>query len=224
MSNLTWNDIPAPPAPTGINQFPPDPSIVQVAQTNLPLQSIKIPDPKESGTEDYIMENILYDQVLTVTAQWKKVVAATASPSTPFHQTNSVTTGTSTTETITKSFSASLGVKASLVSIGASMSQTFSQSITMSESQTISQEFSVTPKEGEISAIWWQLVYTFTITGKSKTLMGGKEIFKNSFTNTMTNADETFVSTFFPSQAKVETSGFEKFMKVGDAQNSEMLN
>ncbi len=206
MSIVTWNKIPAPPAPTGINQFPAAPPIIQVAQT-------KLPDQKKQLTDIIIIEQVHCDQILTVTAQWKKVLSCTASPSTPFNQTDSVTTGTSTTDTITKSFSASLGVAASLGSIGASMSETFSHSITMSKSKTISQQFSVTPTKEEISAIWWQLVYTYTIKGKVKLLMEGKASDETPFTTTISNADETFISTVYPNSANLKTSGFEKFMK-----------
>lgn len=166
MSN--WKTVP-PPVPTGINNFPSSPPAVQVSQVNLPDQTLG--SPFEGGIFTDIV-NKLTNQVLTVTGKWEKVVSCSASPATPFNQTDSVTTGTSTTDTTTKSFSASLGVAGSLLSISESMTESFSHTVTVSESKTISQEFQVTPKEGEISAIWWQMVYTFTITGTSTRVFG----------------------------------------------------
>jgi hypothetical protein len=204
----TWNPVPPPPAPTGINNFPSTPPVVKVSQVNLPDQTVDLHPGLEFGPK---LVNKLTNQVLTVTGKWEKVVSCTASPETPFNQTDSVTTGTSTTNTTTKSFSDSLGVAESFLSISASMTESFSHSVTVSESKTISQEFQVTPKEGEISAIWWQMVYTYTITGTSTIVFGSQAFPSKSFTKELVNSAKTFVSTIYPASTVITTKGFEEF-------------
>jgi hypothetical protein len=207
MSN--WKPVPPPPAPTGINQFPATPPTVQVSQTSLP-------DQKEGIVKLFIGEiyNDLTGQILTVTGHWQKVVSFTASPTTPFSQTDSVTTGTSTTDTTTNSFSASLGVAGSLGSISASMTHTFSHSVTLSESKTISQEFQVIPKTGEVSAIWWQLVHTYTITGTSAAVVAGERGPSQAFTKQLVSTAKTFVSSTYPASPGLTTQGFESFTEA----------
>lgn len=210
MSN--WKPVPAPPAPTGINQFPATPTTVQVFQTSLPDQKEVLQKTTAFGE----LYNDLTGQILTVTGHWQKVVSCTASPTTPFSQTDSVTTGTSTTDTTTNSFSTSLGVAGSLGSISASLTHTISHSITLSESKTISQEFLVTPKTGEVSAIWWLLVHTYTITGTSTAIWtaNGHRWPSQAFTKKLVSTAKTFVSTTYPASPGLTIQGFESFTEV----------
>lgn len=204
MSN--WNPILQPPAPTQINQFPDVPLPVQVSQTNLKDQKKVI-----NMGAGMIYTKEFKDQVLTITCQWKKIVSATVTPETPFSQTVSVTTGTSTTDTTTQSFSESLGVGGKLASISASMTETFSHSITLSKSKTVSRDFQIKSTAGSVSAIWWQKVYTYTINGTIiRSIFGSKGV-SEPFTTKMEASESTFVSTQYPIDSGMELKGFEEF-------------
>ena len=155
-------------------------------------------------------------QTLIIGARWCKVVSCTASPSTPFSQQDSITTGTSSTKTNTESFSASLGVKADFGSIGASLSRTTSTSITFSEEEEITQTFNVEPKDGQATVIWWQLERKYIIRGISQTIIKSSKNKDHAgpvkaFTTELVKRDKTFVATQYPVQSEMDTKGFEKF-------------
>ncbi|WP_417449161.1 hypothetical protein [Kordiimonas sp.] len=150
MSN--WTPLTPPPAPSGISIFPDTPE----KQT---LCSYGLLD-KLSFTYGFLV-----GLTVTVNAQWLKIVEGTSQPSSPFSQSVSVTRGTSTTNTDTHKFSASLGVADSLFSVGASISESISNTVTFSESVTDSITFTISNDTAPVSAVWWQLQYSFDLSG-----------------------------------------------------------
>ena len=178
-----WPNIPSPPSPTGINQFPNAPSSVVVYNQSIPNQ-------------DAILKYTNLN--LKIEAQWKLVVSATATPATPFSQSVSVTTGSSSTKTNTQEFSGSFGLISDFFSIGAKVSDTISESVTISVSDTVSEDFGISPKNETVTACWWQLYIKYTITGEYS-IPGIPGTFKPTvFNAVLDNGCPTYISTTYP--------------------------
>ncbi len=206
MTIANWNDIPPPPSPHGINQFPGISRPFELSSKSIPDQT-KIISP-------LILEKLIHkNQEIKVFAQWEKVVSCTASPATPFSQSVSITTGTAITDTQTKQYAASMGVSGDMGSISASITETFSHSVTFSTSTTVSDNFSVAPKSGQISVVWWQLTHIFVLTGTEEITLEGKILKSGHYKSIVRNHLKTFVSTSFPKDAGVETKGLEDFLQ-----------
>jgi hypothetical protein len=157
----TWTDVPNPPSPTGINQFPVNPPPFVCWKG--PLPDIKPDLPK--WAQDNTIIYWYTDQELTVTGQYVPIVEVTASPSSPYSKELSITTGVSTTIETTKEFSASLGVSNDLLSVGVSINKTVSYSTTWSSETSVTDTFNLAPTETTVSAVWWQLVYYYSVVG-----------------------------------------------------------
>ncbi len=195
---MTWTEVPPPPAPTAINDFPATPPRIQVARLELPNKVIT------QGPLDLKISRL--SQVLTVYGQWTKLVSGTATVDSPFSQSESYTTGTVTTDSTTKSFSVSLGVSGSLGSIGGSLSESFTHTVSLSESKTVTSTFNISPKSGSVSLIWWQLVHTFEIDFAELFEFGGKKLELQPGHVRLVNRAQEYISTQFPavSDALVE--------------------
>lgn len=170
MSNTpTWSNIPNPPAPTAVNQFP---SFPYPGTPHICLENASIPDQKfliEYASGKEWVYGKFTDLQVTVTAQWVLIVEATATPATPFKHSESYTTGTSATNTDTNTFAVTLGVQNKYVNISATMTEQTSHSVTFTESKTITNTFSLdAPKSGSVSACFMQPQYTYHIVGKAQ--------------------------------------------------------
>ncbi|WP_299677277.1 hypothetical protein [uncultured Dokdonia sp.] len=206
MTTTNWNKIPPPPRPNGINQFPGISEPFELSLKSIPDQTEN--DPKYLD----LMQITRKNQEIRVLAQWQKVVSCSASPATPFSQLVSVTNGTAITNSQTQQYSASMGVSGDMGSISASITETFSHSVTFSTATTVSDTFSVTPKSGEVSIVWWQLVHIFILTGTEELTMKGQVIKSGHYKSIVSNHLKTFVATSFPKNAEVETKGLEDFL------------
>jgi hypothetical protein len=150
MSN--WTAIKAPPAPSGVSIFPAPPA----------RQALYSYDPPDRVSWTF---GFMVDLTVTVYAQWVKLVEGTSQPSSPFSQSVSVTRGTSTSQTDTRKFSSGLGVADDLLSISASISESVSTTVSFSESVTDTVTFNIAAAKAAVSAVWWQLQYSFELTG-----------------------------------------------------------
>ncbi|MDC1162095.1 hypothetical protein OAT18_01500 [Tenacibaculum sp.] len=203
---LDWKQMPQPPSPTGINVFPGTPEKVLLFSSDLPEIKARV-----TGIPG-VYYAIFKDQVLTIHGQWNKVVQCTASPSTPFSQSDSVTTGATFSTTSTETVALHFGVANSLLSIGGALTDTTTHTTTLHQSVTKTQDFKVTPLKTEISAVWWQLVYTYTITGeKGITAGNGPYQPQGNFNAQFISSPKTFSSTQYPESAEIETKGFEDY-------------
>ncbi len=198
---MTWTEVPPPPAPTAINDFPATPPRIQVARLELPNEMV--------SKEPLGLTISRLSQVLTVYGQWTKLVSGTATVDSPFSQSESYTTGTVTTDSTTKSFSVSLGVSGSLGSIGGSLSESFTHTVSLSESKTVTSTFNISPKSGSVSLIWWQLVHTFEIDFAELVEFGDKKLELQPGHVRLVNRAQEYISTQFPavSDAQVEVTG-----------------
>lgn len=205
MTEFNWDNIPSPPNPTGINVFPAEPGSVELSSKDIPDHTfIKSP----------ILQLRYKNQKIVAIAHWKKIVSCTADPITPFSHTASVTTGTSLTDSASGQFSVSMTVSNDIGSISSSLSETFTRSITFSKSSTTSNTFSVTPKDGQVSVIWWQLVHSYILEGTEEIKFKNKVALSREFKHTIKNYADVFVSTSFPGNAssRLTTKGFENFL------------
>ena len=204
LADQPWVDLPDPPAPTGINQFPVAPEAKVVGKQTLPNKKIEFRE--SDGLK--LGEIELYDQVISITGKWNRIVCVTATPDTPFEDSIVVTTGTSNTESFETSLSISAGVDIlGMASLETTLSTTFGQSFTFFYEKAEGQVFKVTPTTQKISACWWQGIFDFTLSRKARISYSVGEIFDLVFEaylnyfnipQTFKNQDKIFVSTQYP--------------------------
>jgi hypothetical protein len=204
-TTLDWDTSPQPPNPTGINVFPDEPGPIELSSKDIPDHTL-ITSP--------ILKLRYKNQKIIAIADWKKIVSCTADPITPFSHTASVTTGTSLTDSASVQFSVSMTASNDIGSISAGLSETFTRSITFSKSSTTSNTFSVTPKDGQVSVIWWQLVHSYILVGTEEIMFKNEVALSKEFKHTIENYADVFVSTSFPGNAnnRLTTKGFENFL------------
>lgn len=141
-----------PPSPTNIDKFPSEPAPQKLTSTTLPV------------TLSFTY-GVLVDLSIVMNARWVKLLEGTSQPIAPFCLSVSYTKGTETSTTDTHKFSASLGVADNILSVGASLSETFSKTISFTESETIETKFYIQNDTTPVSAVWWQLQLEFLLSG-----------------------------------------------------------
>lgn len=177
-----WPNIALPPSPSGINQFPDNPLPVEVFNRSIPDKFEKVK-----------FENLN----LKIEAQWEPVFSATAGPETPFSESVTVKTGASSTQKNTQQFSGSLGVT-DFVNIGAALTETIGESVTISVSESISKKWGLYPKKISKTECMWQLCIKYTITGDWTLDVPFMPPVKESFTAILENRESKYVPTTYP--------------------------
>jgi len=155
--------LPAPPAPTSIDEQASAPAAVTFGTWALPDWTLPIPMPGVS----YVFVN----NTVTVSAQWKPVVSVSVSESTSYSHSVSVTTGTEVTNSESVTVDASAGFDY-VVSLGASISKTIGYSVTVTEAQTTQDTFSTNGNGQPLNLFVWQAVYTYTVSSVMQVWMG----------------------------------------------------
>lgn len=149
----TWTAITPPPKPTALNIFPDAPAKQQVLSVSLPDQIT-------------LNHGLFASLTLTVQAQWQKILEGTSQPASAFQQSQSVTMGTSVSDSDTSKFSAGLGCKDDLFSVSASLSTSVEKKVSFSTSVTEEITFNISNSSVPVSAVWWQLVYYYELNGE----------------------------------------------------------
>ncbi len=165
LSDQSWIDIPLPPAPAGLQDFPLNPEAHIVATKPLPDREVFLTF-KIMGIEYNLKLFTRVNQSISVIGYYTKIVQAIVTPEMPFRQTMTVTKGTSRTESFSAALEVSMGgtIKG-ILNLGAKVSTTFGKSITFSEAVTESHQFELSSKSGSLNGIWWQAVYEYHLNG-----------------------------------------------------------
>lgn len=191
--DISWNKLPeSPPVLDSLYSFPLTETVTQVCHFRL--------------RNVHGDKHVILDPVVNVTAVWKKIFAVSCSPNTPFSKSFSVTSGTSSSQTTTDTFSVCLGVKSKLLDIGAKLSSITSQTISFKESVTEKKAFKVTPTAGQSSVIWWQPVYNFHLTGHEFWTSGGFVKSAKLIDSVITHYEKEFICRTYPKGTEVETT------------------
>lgn len=178
-----WIDLPPPPSPTGISQFPANPTEVVLFQTRLPDRRILLYGlPYEiRNISPSVIVNFLHgytfnpiatyidcsNLTIKVIGRWEQLISGTATPHASFTHTKSVTSGTTLTDTVTSTFGLTLGVKPTPIEVGQSLSLAIGRSVALTQSETLSTAFSSSSKAGErVSTTWWQKVIEYRLDGQ----------------------------------------------------------
>jgi hypothetical protein len=144
--------LPHPPAPSGIDQWPPPPGEQLCWQDSL---------PDVTAVVGYIG---LTKQTMTVYGQYTQLLQATVTPETsPLTRKISVTRGTETTLSESTAISLSFGMELpGIGKLGSKIDQTIGYSQTWSQSTTTEDQFTITAARGKkVSAIFWQAKYRY---------------------------------------------------------------
>jgi len=198
--------LPSPPAPTGIDQWPPPPEEQLCWTDSLPDQEIKIVGIIVLGT--------LKNQTLSVYAQYTQLLQGTVTKETsPLIRQVTVTRGTSTTVSESTTISVSFGVSLpGIADLGAKIDQTVGYSQTWHESKSTADTFNITTDNDKVSAIWWQarFRYVFNAQMEPSAAFGGdfgEELKKAySYPREIILDCDTFSSSQFPANAKIASS------------------
>ncbi|MEM0988679.1 MAG: hypothetical protein AAGK00_07340 [Pseudomonadota bacterium] len=165
-----WIDLPSPPAPTKINEFPaqPEQSVVgsQMIAKCLPPDAGKRSADTASEISAKPWFYFVVHSRLDVHGVYSAVVQGTATVDAPFSQAVSVTTGSSETTSFSEGWKVTVEADAEVAKISEELSATFDHSQTISRSETITDTFEITPtsQTPEVTAVWWQAAYTYTLT------------------------------------------------------------
>ncbi|AFZ27409.1 hypothetical protein Cylst_5387 [Cylindrospermum stagnale PCC 7417] len=197
-----WQSIAGPPAPTGINQFPLTPPPEVVSRRRLP-DRILVEDKYEGQITN---QEKLTNQCLIVMARYNNFLNATASPSTPFSRTYSITVGAEETTSFSLALELSMGVSiGGIGDLGATLTTTFAREIKLSTSTTITTTFSLAPPSGEISASWWQAEYVYLLRSQKVTTFYG-ETTTEEIEEQFYDRAETYIPTQYPPVSKSDGS------------------
>lgn len=154
LENHTWVKLPDPPSPIGINHFPASPVARIVGAETLPDVTL--------DSVYGVVQEVHYNRYISIDGKWDLIVQGTATSNTPFQQTVSVTTGTSTTASFELSYSVTASASILFATLETSWSATFGMGFSWSEEKTISQQLGITSNQGAVSVCWWQGVYDST--------------------------------------------------------------
>jgi len=199
LSEQSWIDLPLPPAPTGLQDFPLSPEARIVATKRLPDREIFLTF-KIFGQEISGKLCTRVDQYISVIGYYKKIVQAIVTPGMPFRQTMTVTKGTDRTESFSTTLELSMGgtIKG-VLNLGATISTTFGKSITFSESVTESQEFALSSNSGSLNGVWWQAVYEYHLKGREIWEMEtNPELQNRPFSEILYDSAPVFVARQYP--------------------------
>jgi len=193
-----WTNIPGPPYPTGIHQFPPattEAETVSIAR----LEDRVVAENKYQGQVVY--QEIWTNQCLTVIGHYYQFLNATATSDAHFSEKHSLTIGASYTKDFEITLGISMGVSIQGVAeLGTNLSTTLRTSITLSESTTIERTFTLAPtgENREVSASWWQAKYEYLLRADSTTYSYGTVIQQQPIESRFWNNANTYIVTQYP--------------------------
>ncbi|HEY9803680.1 MAG TPA: hypothetical protein V6D25_25280 [Leptolyngbyaceae cyanobacterium] len=211
-SGQSWTNIPGPPPPTGINQFPlpPQPQLV----SRQPLEDRVLVENRYQG--QIIYQEVLENQCLAVIGTYHNFLNATATPNTPFSREISVAIGASQTSSFEVSFGLSLGISiGSIADLSASLTTTLGHSITLHTETKITDTFSITPAQNtDVSVSWWQATYAYRLEAQRVIRSFGDIIGREPFSDTFQDNANTFIATQYPAATTSDSPLF--IAKFGD--------
>jgi len=197
--------LPSPPAPSGIDQWPPPPEEQLCWTESLPDQKISI----DIGGGSFLI-GTLKNQTLSVYGKYMQLLQGTVTKATsPLIRRVTVTRGTSTTVSESTTISASFGVSLpGIGDLGAKIDQTVGYSQTWHESKSTEDTFNITTDNEKVSAIWWQARFRYVFNAQ---LEPGPPPFGDFAKNYVYPMEiildcDTFSSSQFPANVKIASS------------------
>jgi len=107
-------------------------------------------------------------RTLKVSAFYKLIYSGTAIKGSPIDRTIEVSAGVENEISVTEQVSASLGVEASFLSIGAEISKETTHTQKIASHTTVTQKLTGSTDDSPICIAWWQKVYRYEVQGINK--------------------------------------------------------
>ncbi len=200
--DLPWADLPSPPTPAGIDQFPQEPSRKIVARKYIRDAKKWVDDSDGVRIEYEPLDGIW----AIVDGRWKSVTQATVTSQTGYQFSEEVQIGATNTTTFSVGLSISVGAKIlSVVDIGVKLSAMFGVSQTISILRTEKKQFDFKGTEAvpRLTGCAWQADFEYTLfMNRCKVIInGGNPILRKNVSYTMPSTPNRFSMTQYPPAA-----------------------